>query len=47
MKNDQVRQINKLNKQINDISNERDLLELELKTAESNNAKLMERLESN
>lgn len=47
MKNDQVRQVNKLNKQINDISNERDLLELELKTAESNNSKLMERLESN
>jgi predicted Rossmann fold nucleotide-binding protein DprA/Smf involved in DNA uptake len=44
MKNDQLRQTSKLNKQINDITNERDLLEQELKTAEGNNAKLMERL---
>lgn len=47
MKNDHQRQINKLNKQINDVINERDLLEQELKTAEGNNSKLMDRLESN
>jgi hypothetical protein len=44
MKNDHFPQTSKLNKQINDITNERDLLEQELKTAEGNNAKLMERL---
>lgn len=33
MKNDHLRQTSKLNKQFNDITNERDLLEQELKTA--------------
>lgn len=45
MRNDHQRQMNKLNKQINDLTNDKELLEMEMQRAVSNNEKLMERLE--
>jgi chaperonin cofactor prefoldin len=45
MRNDHQRQMNKLNKQINDLTNDKELLEMEMQRAVSNNEKLMERLD--
>ena len=45
MRNDHQRQMNKLNKQINDLTNDKELLEMEMQRAVSNNDKLMERLD--
>jgi len=45
IKNDHLRQINRLNKQIEEFINDKSLLELELDTAQRNQLKLMERLE--
>ncbi len=41
MKNDHQRQMSKLNKQINDLTNDKELLEMEVQRAMSNNDKLM------
>jgi hypothetical protein len=41
MKNDHQRQMSKLNKQINDLTNDKELLEMEAQRAMSNNDKLM------
>lgn len=44
MKVENIRQQNRLNKTINDISNEKHILETDLQTKDINHARLLERL---